>query len=131
MTDDLQALYRDAKARAHWAEIDAEQAKRSKEIADQAAQRLIDGMVAAGVRRVARTPDGGYPVTLETRRDVKIIDADELIAALMERGAEIPYKADTLELKRIAKAVGDLPGVEQTATQYLKWAKTEDGNDGK
>lgn len=71
-------------------------------------------------------PETGATVSIEVRKDVRIIDADEFAAAMIENGMDVPMtepvapKIDTRKLKEIGKKLPDWPGAEPFETVVLK-----------
>lgn len=70
-----------------------------------------------------RIPDAGITVAITRRRDVRIVNAEDFAAALIENGMDVPMtapKPDTRAMKEIAKKLPDWPGAEPFETVSLK-----------
>ena len=103
-------------------------AKISAELSEEQAivnqlESEVEAMVAATPGHSLYSDTVKCRYTLVTRRDVRIINADEFAAAMIENGMEPPMtepKLDTRALKDIAKKLPDFPGAEPFESVYLK-----------
>lgn len=93
-------------------------------VVNQKEAELIRAMRDGGVERI-RSEDRKIAMAVVVRHDVRITDAAEFAAAMVENGMEPPMTApepkfDTVKMKAIAKNLPDFPGSEAFETAFLK-----------
>lgn len=99
------------------------EARQLRGVATHLESQLMIAMTEAGAKKLTSAAHQ-LDVSVVTRRDVRIVDAEEFAAAMTENGMTPPMtapKLDTVAMKKIAKSLPDWPGAEPFETVYLSW----------